>query len=462
MGGPASVVYRRGRESASLLSQLVDGSTPVDAVGLAPWVVGWSANEVGRTLYADVELELVTRSPRVVAEPCASRDAAPAFLRGALERAVDVALAGVRRAAVLTGGGLDSAVLMGLAMAWAKRTGGSAFAVSLDFESAGDDRPHLRALEHHLGCEVIRVRPEDAAARIALLDTGADAAPATSSTMPMEVELLARARAHGAERVLGGAGGDELFGGTPSSLADVARRGHPLRAARMARSLRGFARPRRPAWSWVARPLLARCLPGSLRAWRGRRHAVLPVLPWAGPVVRAYLTEKRRLAGEQNRRLPRTPAERFATLYDGPQQVVIAAGRQVEEHVAGVDCWYPYADPDLIAAVVSVEPEYLLFGARWRGLLRAAAHDLLPDSLRERMDKAYFEPAMRRWMVAAGGLESLRRLSSGRELAALGLVEPKAFSEAFDRFVATPDDGESWVSLWSALAVEAFLRGRRA
>ncbi len=385
---------------------------------------------------------------------------APAFLRRALERAVDVALVGVRRAAVLTGGGVDSSVLMGLASRWAERTGGTVFAVSLDFGGPGDDRPHLRALEQHLGCEVVRVRPEDAAPRIALLDTGADCAPAHSSTMPMEVEMLARARAHGAERVLGGAGGDELFGGAPSALANVARRGHPLRAIRTAHRLEGFSRPRSVTWSWVVRPLLGRYLPKRMRAARGRRHALVPTLPWAGPVVRSYLEEKRCLLGEANRRVPRNASERFATLHDDAHQVVVASGRQVEEHVSGVDCWYPYLDPDLMAAVASMEPEYLIFGDRWRGLLRAAAHDLLPESLRERMDKAHFEPAMRRWIEAAGGLASLRPLASGRELGALGLVEPAAFAAAFEQFVADPDDGLSWVSLWAALAVEAFLRGR--
>ena len=445
-----------------MLSRLVDAQTPLDAEGLAPWVTYWSANRMGQTLYRGVDLELVAPSPREPTDPCSSLADAPAFLRRALDQAVDVALSGVRRAAVLTGGGLDSAVLLGLAHAWAKRTGGTVFAVSLDFEGPGDDRPHLVALQRHLDCEVLRVKPEDAAPRIALLATGADGAPAHSSTMPMEVEMLVRAREHGAERVLTGAGGDELFGGAPHALADVARRGHPLRAVRLARSLRGFPRPRSPAWSWVVRPLVGRWLPTPLRAWRGRRFAVLPALPWAGPVLRPYVREKRRLAGELNRRVPRTPSQRFAVLYDDAYQAVIASTRQMQEHASGVDCWYPYFDPDLMAAVASLEPEYLLFGGRWRGLLRAAAHDLLPESLRERMDKAHFEPAMRRWLDAAGGLESLRPLASARELASLGLVEPGPFAAAFDRFVASPEDGESWVCLWSALAVEAFLRGRRA
>lgn len=443
-----------------MLSDLAGRETPIDASGLAPWVVGWPATKASQTLYRGIEVELVTAPPRETRERCTTPSTAPAFLRRALVRAVDVALAGVKRAAVLTGGGLDSAVLMGLATEWAGRTGGSVFAVSLDFGGPGDDRPYLEALERHLGCEVLRVKPEDAAARMSLLASGADAAPATSSTMPMEVEMLVRAREHGAERVLGGAGGDELFGGVPASLADVARRGHPLRALRAARRLEGFARPRSPAWSWVLRPMIGRWLPPEIRAWRGRRHAQLPTLPWGGPIVRSYLHERRRIAGEANRRRPRTAVERLAASWDETHQVVVASGRQVEEHVSGTDCWYPYMDPELVAAVSSLSPEILLFGDRWRGLLRASAADLLPGALRDRMDKAHFEPAMQRWVEAAGGLGRLRPLASGQELASLGLVEPEPFAAAFEAFVADPSDGYAWVSLWSALAVEAFLRGR--
>ena len=470
MGGPASLIYHarharhakhaHGGTSSSSLSALVDRDTVVEASRLATWVFRRSPERTYETPYRDIDVEHVTMSSSVDPQrPAPPLSEAPAFLRRNLDAAIDVALMGVRRAAVMTGGGLDSSVLLGLATRWAERTGGSAFAVSLDYEAEGDDRPHLAALERHLGCEVLRVTPEDAAGRISLMSTGADAAPAGFATMPMEVEMLVRAREHGAERVLSGAGGDEMFGGDPQALADVALRGHPVRAVRSARRLSGFGRARAPAWSWVMRPLIVRSAPTAFRAWRARRRPVAPAPAWAGPVGRAFLDEKQRAARVVPAR-PRTAAERFTSVRDDAHRVVLAWARHQEEHASGVDCWDPYLDLDLTAAVASLPPEYLLYGDRWRGLLRAAAHDLLPESLRERMDKASFEPALRRWTDAAGGLEALRPLSSGRELAALGLVEPKPFAAAFERFVATPEDGVSWVSLWSALSVEAFLRAR--
>ena len=475
MGGPASLVYRRGPESSTSLAGLLDRAPPatreahstrdlpappVDASVLAAWVVGEPPNARGRTPYQGIDVEEVSApSPRPRAEPTLAE--APAFLRRALTDAVDAALVGVRRVAVMTGGGIDSSVLLGLAAGWAKRTGGSAFAVSLDFEGPGDDRPHMRALETHLRCEVLRVAPEDAAHRIEMLAHGVDALPAWHAMMPMEVEMLARARAHGAERVLCGAGGDALFGGSPQSLADVAWRGHPLRALRATRRLAGFGRPRARAWSWVLRPLLGRALPSRLRGWRDRRSSrSSPPPAWAGPVLRSFYREQRRLAGVHVRQPPRTEPERYEQLRDDPERMVLASCRHQEEHAGGVDLWCPYLDLELLRAIAALRPEHLILGERWRGLLRASIRELVPDSLRERDDKASFEPALRRFVDAAGGLASLRPLASMSDLAALGLVDPKAFAAAFEQLLARPDDGASWARCWPPLAVEAFLRGR--
>jgi asparagine synthase (glutamine-hydrolysing) len=465
VGGPASIVFHSGGRTSSSLSDLVNGRTPIDALALAGWVLRWPPNQLEETPYRGVEAELVTTPvrPERAADAGAppSLAEAPAFLRRALDDAVDVALKGVRRAAVMTGGGLDSSVMLGLTMRWAERTGGSAFAVSLDFEAPGDDRPHLAAMERHLRCEVVRVTPEECAPQIAMLATGADAAPAYAATMPLEVEMLERARANGAERLLSGAGGDELFGGEPRALADIVLRGNPMRAMRAARRLRGFGDPRSPTWSWLVRPLIARAIPTPVRVWRAQRHAPCDSPSWGGPVLRAFLDEKRRVLGVIHGRPARTAQERFERIRDDDRRSILAWGRQLEEHLTGVDCWDPYLDLELAASIARLPPEYLLMGDRWRGLLREAARDLLPETVRERMDKASVEPALRRFLDKAGGFASLRPLASGRELASLGLVEERAFEAAFDEFAATPEDGVSWVGLWSALAVEAFLRGRK-
>lgn len=371
-------------------------------------------------------------------------------LRHGLERAVAHALQGATRAAVLTGGGVDSSALLALAHAWAREHGATIFAVALDFGGQGDDRPHLAALERHLSCEVVRVRPEDGAKRIDLLHRGVDAAPFTWPGGFMEVEALARAKANGAEVVLTGVGADEIFDGDPRALARIAMQS-PLRGIRAARSMRGFDRPSWPVVEWVIRPLLARVQPPMVRAWRHRRRR--PELPaWAGPRLADRL-ESRERAPDQ---------EPDATPWEHPYHEHLAWLRHQEDVAAGITCHPPFLERSLRALVRSFEPSWLLHAEIRRGLFREAVRDLLPASLVGRTDKARFELGLQRFLVAAGGFEMLRPLVSVRELSAAGLVVARRFQDAFAAFERAPDDGEQWANCWAVLAVEAFLRHRGA
>jgi asparagine synthase (glutamine-hydrolysing) len=464
MGGPARLFFwsvphaavgEHSVESRSL-AQLQGALRPrVDPRGLAPWVRAWPPLSPADTPYTTVRARIVEENLGPMEPLPRSPGEAPEYLLRALEAAMGRALSGVKRVAILTGGGLDSAVLLALAVRWARRTGGSAFAVASDHGGKGDDRPYLRALEDHLGCEVVRVRPEGAADAMRFFRSGVDGAPFPWATGPIEVDLLERAKAHGAERALSGAGGDELFGGDARALSDVALRGHPLRALRAARALRGFGEPRSRALSWIVRPAVARALPRSLRRARARRSA-RPAPKWAGPILRE-LVEEQAHRGAAQALQPRR-SDRIETVIDDPHRVYLAWNRHLEEVASGLDCWDPYQDSALIRAVRGLPRELLLLGDCWRGLLREAARGLLPEALRLRMDKASSEEALVRFIDVAGGVASLRPLATVERLADLRLAEPGPFQEAFARFEAHPEDGPSWVTLWPALAVESFLR----
>jgi asparagine synthase (glutamine-hydrolysing) len=335
---------------------------------------------------------------------------------------------------VLTGGGLDSAGMLGLACRWAANgTGRSAFAVALDYEAEGDDRPHLAALERHLRCEVVRVPPEDAASRMVLIN-GVDASPFPWPTGPLEVELLAVAKAHGAERCLSGAGGDELFNGDPRSLSTLVKRGHVLGALARARRLQGFGRPR--FFAWLVRPLLAELQPKGLRAWRARRHS--PALPaWCGPVVQAFVRE-------------RASIDTIAAYRD-----YVAWLRHQEIVASGCDLREPFLDEDVVAEVASLPSPWLVDSGVRRGLFRQAMRGILPDSVRMRLDKARFEPALARFFLAGNGAECMRSAGSLECLKKLGLAR------SCERLVCDPKRVESWLGAWPALAVEAFLQADR-
>lgn len=425
----------RGRplDVATLGARLVFGSPPVD----------------GATLYEGVRATY-TRAGGGEA-PAAPRARTPveaaARVRQTLEQLVADALRGVERAAVLTGGGLDSSALLALAHRWGLRRGVSVFGVALDFGGPGDDRPYLAALERHLGCEVLRVRPEDAAARVDLFRRGVDAAPFTWPSGAMEVEGLARARARGAEVVLTGVGADELLDGDPRALARVALRS-PRAALRSARAMRGFERPPRPAARWLARPMISALLPAPVRRWRARRARVAPPA-WAAPVFLEH-EAARELRGDAPSRI-----------WELPHHEHLAWLCHQQEVAAGIACRQPFLDPRLRRLVGALEPAWLLHGDIRRGLFREAVRELLPAALVEREDKAGFEEGLARFLAASGGFDALRPLADGRELVSLGLVDGRRLGDAFAAFERAPTDGERWGAVWPVLAVESFLRARR-
>jgi asparagine synthase (glutamine-hydrolysing) len=446
------------------LATLAHADHPLDVRTLGARALLASPLEPHATPYCDVRARLAD-APLELAPPppeATSPSEAALLVRRQLEAAVDRALVGSRSVAVATGGGLDSSTLLALATRWARRTGGEAFAVALDFGGPGDDRPHLRALEAHLGCAVVRVRPEDAAERMALARDGVDAAPFTWPSGPMEVEMFARARARGADRVLTGVGADALFDGSPQALAAMAKRGALRAALRAARRLQGFSGPRAPGVAWVLRPLAAALVPTTLRQRRARA-APVHVPTWAGPVLCDVATEQAEAQIARAFAPCRSADDRFEAARQAPHLEHLAWLRHQEEVASGLARRDPFLDLTLVRAVTRLPPEWLLFGDQRRGLFREAVRDLLPASVATRQDKASFEPALTRFVRAAGGFEALRPLASVTELAALDLARPAAFREAFEAFAARPEDpdGDGWESVWPALAVEGFLRARR-
>lgn len=422
----------------------------LDVSTLAARILGESPIEEGATPYVGVHADFIRTDelPAYEGPPSSSPETAATSLRRAMDLAVAHSLRGVRRAAVLTGGGVDSSALLALAQDWARRNDATVFGTAMDFGGDGDDRPYLTALERHLGCEVIRTRPEDAARRVEHFCEGADAAPLAWSSAPMEIEALARAKAHGAEVVLTGIGADELFDGEPRSLARLARR-HPVSALRSARSMRGFWRPRSPTWSWIVRPSLGAALPSVIRRWRQRPRPEAPPA-WAGRVLRGAVRRHEAARREAHRSAPR--------VWDPPHHEHLAWLRHQEDVCAGIECRSVFLERSMRSLVASFRPEWLLHGSIRRGLFREAVRDLLPPSIVLRADKARFNQGLLAWLLAAGGFDRLRPLASGDRLASLELVEADAFRKAFEAFERAPSDGEIWSSLWPPLAVEAFLR----
>jgi asparagine synthase (glutamine-hydrolysing) len=261
----------------------------------------------------------------------------------------------------------------------------------------------------------------------------------------------------GAEIVLSGIGGDDLFDGDPRYFADQVLRGEISSAVFGAMRLEGYtsaATKRRRLWDFLARSLLGHIEPSASQRLRRRRHNARR-WPWAGPKLRAFLESR----PATRRGFQRDPSERFAHLASAPYLTDISDARGQLEVETGLTRVDPFLDDHLGEFVFRLPPELLLYGDRLRGLFREAMRGLLPESIRLRTTKADFEPALTEIVAAAGGFSCLDDLVEMTELGRLGLVNPLRFKEEFCALIADPGWGPRWSSLWPALSAEAFARG---
>jgi asparagine synthetase B (glutamine-hydrolysing) len=329
-------------------------------------------------------------------------------------------------------------------------------AITWSFGGRGDDRPYLNELCDELGIVPIRISSAEATARV-VNGLIADAAP---SIWPTNAALLLaheRARQRGAEAILTGLGGDQIFMGDPRVFAQHAVRGDWGEATRCASQLHGESRI--VSLLRTARiqftPALVSALPLGLSV--RRKQYATHRWPWAGPrfreVIRDLLvhpphdTGWRSLTNETKfRRLVST--ELFEVAETRGQQEVATSIMRID----------PLLDAELVSAVAGLPQELLLFGNRYRGFFRHAMRARLPERLRLRPDKGVFDPEIG-WIVRGSDLKALRSLASMQMCGDLGLVDPRKFAPQFETVLADAE-GAGWATIWPALAVEAFVRSQ--
>ena len=386
---------------------------------------------------------------------------APAALRAALDAAVSRSMAVEGDVGVLVSGGVDSSAVAAIACDQAARRGSgqNVQTFALDFETGDpdDDRPYRRALLKRVRARHFDVHPEDAAsaARASLV---LDAQPLFVTTGALILTASRLARAHGTKVMLTGLGGDTVLDGRPGLFSDLLKTGKVRMALSAAARLRG---PPSTGAVWrirkhVLKPLVAPFVPAPLRRSR-RRRLMESEFPWKGPALQRWFRERTQHDPPSEPGLASSPIERYNALAETAFMADLAITRALMEGGSGCAQRDPLLDDDLLATIAGIPPLALLWGGWRRGLLRHSVADLVPDEVRFRTGKAYLDPAVAQMVSAAGGLATFADLADVRMLADLGLAEPKAFRQNFDRLAANPD-AFLWWSVWPALAGEAFLR----
>jgi hypothetical protein len=387
-------------------------------------------------------------------------------LRARVDASVARAIDGRKKVAVLVSGGVDSSALLASSIAVARGASRCEVeAISLDFAAIGDDRPHLKALSDDLGIVPVRVSPDDCVDPIASRLT-IDASPFVWPALGWLSHVGRLAKSRGADLVMTGTGGDELFGLGFDTFVEEALGGNPISALRRALAFRAQTLPsaRDRATELLLRPLARRALdrvPGARHFLRLlRKPADQPA--WYGVALHSELQKLEAEPSTMSSHLGPTEAATIDALARAPHLTDVADMRAQLEIDA--DCMRidPFLSEDLARFLATLPRATFTHGNRHRGLFVHAMRGRVADSVRLREDKGGFGGALERSFVASGGVASIEHLLSMRALEDLGFVRGAEFRKAFSRFLndqAARESGAAWLELWPPIVLEAFLRG---
>jgi asparagine synthase (glutamine-hydrolysing) len=422
---------------------------------------------VGRTLYEGVRRlapGALMRLGEGVAEPVRwwrpaageqPATAAPAVLRAAMGAAVERALEGAERPAVLLSGGFDSASVAALARA------PLAYSAVFPGHRDVDESRAIAATRAALALRGVERRFEGGSALGPALEfLFAHRVPSASPNGFIWRPLVRRAAAEGITTLLDGEGGDELLGCAPFLIADALRAGRPLEAARLARSLPGMgARPR--GGRWVARALrrygLRGALPGGLHAaLRRGRGSAGPGAGWLCERLERLHRDTHDPWAWKREPGPRWRASLLHTLVDGADALGVHDQLRREAQLGGVEFRHPFRDPLLVEAVLALDPRLAFDPHLDRPLARRAMAGLLPDEVRLRVRKPHFNPVLQAALAGPDAV-AMRALLGDPRAEVRAYLRPEALAGWLACGPASLR-GRELLALWRALALECWLR----
>ena len=368
-------------------------------------------------------------------------------LRGRLRDSVRAHLVADVPVGVLLSGGIDSAALTALA---AQETAEPVRTFSIGFqERSFDELSDARLVAERYGTQhrELVLRP-DAALLLPALADAFDEPFADSSALP--TYLVSQLAAQDVKVALSGEGGDELFGGYYTYVADL-----------LAERTGGFAR--------LARPLVER-LPTSTarasfdyKAKRFVRGAHLPPLERHHAWKEIFSRDARaELTGRSNgfdpvdvyrARFAETEgADLLARLQDVDLGIYLVDDLLVKTDRASMahslEARVPFLDPAVTNLALALPTRHRVHGLRKKVLLRKAVAPLVPERIVKGKKRGFSIPAAA-WL--RGELEPFARQTlSADTLRRQGFFRPEAVATLIDRHVAGKEDLSR--QLWGLLA----------
>ena len=443
-----------GTEVRQLLRALPRNPGP-DDLAFARWLAG-RPTEDGRTLYAGIRsvppgcrLELAPGERRTrpywrpsyrPPERIAFDDAAGA-VGAALERAVERRLRPTDAAGVMLSGGLDSTSLAAAAAGLPGGEGLRAYSAVFPDHPEVDESELIDLTARHLEIEGTRTVARAGSAlagALGYLDEWRLPPPPPAHFLWQP--LVERAAADGTTRLIDGEGGDELFGVAPYLLADRLRRGRVAGALRLSVRFPGTGDRARPRV--VAHLVRNYGVRGALPPWLD--GSTLPAPDWLAPEPARLLADDDPVAWKRASG-PRWWAQLSHMVATGPDAMGACDYFRRRAASAGASAHHPLLDVDLIELVLGLPPELSFSPGLDRPLLRAAMHGRLPERVRLRSDKSFFNSFVDD-CLAGPDLRAIRDLLGSPDAEVRAHVD----SRLLDRLLAGPPaDERTRLAFWS-------------
>jgi asparagine synthase (glutamine-hydrolysing) len=459
-------------ELRDLLDLLTVRPSP-DEIGFTTWL-GEGTCPVDRTLYDGVSrlragelVALTARSaqtrrywrPRPQQPMTGTRAELVEGLRTQLQTAIGKRLS-PRASAVILSGGLDSSVVSALAAA-ARPRDAALRTYSAVFPGENyDESSKIRQVNQRIGVAptALTIAPQGTL-WLALHYSQAWQLPLIAPGSLIDISATRAAALDGAEVILDGQTGDELFGLSPYLLADRIRHGRLLGAIALADQL---PIGRRMSWRnkvWVIKELgLKGGAPHGLgRVVQRRRDRSELGPPWLAPRLRrAFAQREDRWAWKQAHG-PMWWRFLSDVLIDAPHRELRLEYLRHRAATEGIVAEPPLYDVDLIEYCLRLPPE-LAFDRRFdRPLVRDAMSDLLPEQVRAQTQKADFTQFCERAMVNADG-PGIARLLTAPDALIGAYADLEWARDAWGRTAAGQGKPQWLAALWRLTAAEVWLR----
>lgn len=386
--------------------------------GSATLYAGLRRLDPGTTLLLDRHGTHAQRywAPRFVEPLDGSSKELATQLRSALDLAVRRRLDPSASSAVLMSGGLDSSSVAAVAATEARERVTAYSAVFPD-HPAVDESGLISELRTTLDLAGVNADVRAGGLLASALDSIREwELPLRSWGDFWALPLLRAAASNGARVVLGGDGGDELFGARSYLLADRVLEGRPYGALQLAHELPGAGDdpPRRDLARIMVNTALSGAAPYRLHdlVERVRAHRQTP--GWLRPNVAQSLIQSddplawKRLDG------PRWWAHTAHGLTRGIEETGVFEHQRRRAETAGLQARHPLFDLELLELALRQPPLATFDRHMSRPILRASVADVLPDAVRLRPGKAWFDSLLIDSLAGSDGAVIRRLLTDPR------------------------------------------------